>query len=128
MSESTLFDMAPAPAMPAEPEEKLSYGRRLTIRQRDALTRGVHPLALLFGARISLRPDAPREKGGDGPTCGTCAFRRLWGAHSFPKCTFGADSRGDYPRASHGQATDVRAWWGACRDWAPVQEEAKADG
>lgn len=79
---------------------------------------------------------------GDYPRCGTCAFRVLWGGHArdFPKCEFGVvetpitdEMRArwplhygralpgaverHYPRVSHGQLTDVRAWWPACTDW-----------
>lgn len=100
MSEPSLFDMEPIVA--PEPGEALSYGRRLTIRQADAIARGQHPLS------IPLRTHLPLL-GGDA-TCGGCAHR--W-AGQYPKCTIG-----NYVRASHGAATDVRAWWPACRDFA----------
>ena len=116
-----LFDMDPVPEEPPRPGEKLSRDRRRTIRQAQALARRAHPLALVFGPQVRLHPDAPLagDRQADGPRCGTCAFRRKWGEHSFPKCTFGVTPDGDYPRASHGAATDVRAWWGACTDWTP---------
>jgi hypothetical protein len=54
-----LFDLdTPAP----DPAEKLSYGRRLTRRQRAQLAAGVHPLT-----RGPLHPDAAPAEPRDAP-------------------------------------------------------------
>lgn len=73
-----------------------------TLRQRADIQRGRHPLT---GSRLNPDPDA---------TCGNCRFRIVYGHHnrSYPKCTYGDGM----PRASHSAASDVRAWWPACRD------------
>lgn len=103
MTAMSLFpDLAPVPVPDAEPVEKLSADRRRTLRQRADIQRGRHPLT---GSRLNPDPDA---------TCGNCRFRIVYGHHnrSYPKCTYGDGM----PRASHSAASDVRAWWPACRD------------
>ena len=83
--------------------------------------------------------------------CGGCALRRRLhgGNRSYPKCTSdakrvtrerwqiergpghprgGTHSRTTYevvehPRASHGDGTDVAAWWPACANYEPVEKE-----
>lgn len=117
----TLFDVDPAQARPAEPAEKLSADRRRTIRQADALAHGRHPLGLVFGSPLRLHADAAPadDRTAPGARCGTCRFRELFGYHtrSYAKCTVGYVEGRGYPRVSHGSATDVRAWWPACRDY-----------
>jgi hypothetical protein len=100
----TLFDVTPVALPP--PAEKLSPDRRRTLRQRHAVARGVHPLALVFGPSVRVLDDP-------GRTCGDCRFRQLLagGARHYSKCVFG-----DGARASRSAATDVRAWWPACTD------------
>lgn len=98
MSEPSLFpDLEPAAPFVGEPVEKLSAGRRLTLRQRADVDRGIHPLtgmALL---------------GGD-ETCGSCAHRSpSSGTHSWPKC--------DRMPIKASAANDCRAWWPACSMW-----------
>ena len=103
MSEPGLFDVEPVPAPP--PAEKLSPDRRRTQRQRQVIAAGRHPLSLLF-PWVRLWTGTDR-------TCGDCRFRVLLGhSRTYPKCTAGDG----WPRASHGAATDVRAWWPACTD------------
>jgi len=125
----TLFGPDAAP-----PDPGTSPDRRRTIRQRDAIAGGVHPLGLVHRG-VRIHPDAPRPTGpgGDepGPRCGGCVFRQSLGHHdrAYAKCAHGAVevartgypgrpyTTTEYPRASHGAATDVRAWWPACTDW-----------
>jgi hypothetical protein len=92
----SLFPELPAPE---EPTEKLSTGRQLTLRQRALVEQGIHPLR--GGA---VRPDLG--------TCGDCVHRRVvsWKAGAYPKCWHPTSPR------THGQRTDVRAWWPACSE------------
>lgn len=98
--ELTLFDVEPVAVPAAEPVERLSAGRRRTIRQRADVTAGRHPLT---GGRLHVEADR---------RCGNCRFREtVSGDHEgrFPKCTYG-----NGVRMTGGPATDVRAWWPAC--------------
>lgn len=98
----------PLPGMPepvateaAAPAEKVPYGRRLTLRQRADVARGVHPLT-----RTKARPDLG--------TCGDCAHRVLIytnGNRRWPKC--------DLREITHGPGSDCRAWWPACDRFEP---------
>lgn len=103
----------PEPLVPLEPGEKLSADRRRTLRQRQDVELGRHPLT---GG--TARPDLG--------TCGGCVHRRLVGGHaqSYPKCDYGVPAgkehlANSWPRASMGAGTDVRAWWPACSDYQP---------
>lgn len=129
----TLFDLAPTPA--AEPEPKLSADRRRTLRQAEAIAKGSHPLALVFGSVVF--PRHPMTKGhsysaedvkGDPYTCGSCRWRQVLSYHrrGYPKCLKypASISAEQYERmkpiwASHAASTDVRAWWPACTDYEP---------
>lgn len=116
MAEAALFDVDPAP----EPGPKLSPDRRRTIRQAQALERGMHPLSLLHSVPLALHPDAPgpRERAAAGPRCGTCLFRQQAtssGWHSFPKCA--REVGGTRPFLTRSAASDCRAWWPACERW-----------
>jgi len=108
--------------LPPKPE-KLSAGRRLTIRQQQDIARGWHPLSHTTRDGLKLAP------AGTG-TCGTCRFRSpSSGDGTWPKCKFGAyeETRTGfegrtytlthYPRASSSAATDCRAKWPACTDY-----------
>lgn len=91
------------------PVEELSPDRRRTLRQREAVEAGLHPLT---GQPL-------RAEGG---TCGSCALRVLFGhnGRTYPKCSSGATDPkrpATWPHYSRGAATDVRAWWPACPDW-----------
>lgn len=97
----------------------------------------------LYGI-LRLHPDACRDvrwsTGKDripegAPTCGTCRFRQPvhGGAKDYPKCTWGrvetpspaGDPPGSAagvrstpgPRETHGDRSDVRAWWPGCTDY-----------
>jgi len=96
-----LFDLD-VPA--SDPGEKLSAGRRLTRRRAAQLAAGIHPLT-----RGPLHPDAAPAEPRDAPglRCGGCKWR-VANHLGYPKC--------GHPQtpASHGPATDVRAYFPAC--------------
>lgn len=121
MSDLALFAADPYTIPAVDPGEKLSAGRRLTLRQSADLARGVHPLT---GGR--LHPDAAPADDRDAPglRCGTCLFRVPGG--QYPKCRWPDPTEyrvSKLPRVTHGPATDCRAWWSACTDYRP--REAK---
>lgn len=133
MGEPSLFDAAPY-TVEAAPVVKLTDGERRRRRQAAQIAAGLHPLSLL-GPPIRLHPDASRtatkENAAARPTrCGTCQWRAYVGGgnRAFPKCLLGAPlydngnvNTSRAPRASHGPATDVAAWWPGCVDWAPAE-------
>lgn len=125
MTDEGLFDIHPNQIREPEPVEQLSADRRRTVRQREALRHGQHPLGLAAGVHLRLHPDAPTADDTDapGPRCGGCRFRdRVTsnGNRYFPKCLRGWDP-GTYldraPYASHSASSDCRAWWPACEHW-----------
>lgn len=75
---------------------KLSADARRTMRQRQAILNGVHPMG------------APLRK--EGETCKTCAnlYVREFSRKYF-KCKA--------CRCSASPATDIRLWWPACIYW-----------
>ena len=95
---SHLFDPAQF-AKPGEPVtvERLSAGRKRTMRQHAALEAGRHPL---MGGELRT----------DGETCGSCAHSGYQGgvAGRFFKC--GLKNTG-------GPATDIRVSWPGCYRW-----------
>lgn len=120
---------------PAQPESdvELSADRRRTQRQGQQIAIGRHPLT---GG--PLHPLASRHRDADSPktdpfTCGSCYFRNTARYHgkTYPKCWLPGPRTGEtykvgdvtmtigYPRATHGAASDVRAWWPACPDYSP---------
>jgi hypothetical protein len=117
MTQPALFDSPP------EPPVKLSAGRRRTLRQTQLLHAGRHPLSAI--APLPLHPDAPPpgDRDAPGPRCGNCAFRVAVRHHErrYAKCSWPGGT--DWPRASHGPATDLRDWWPACRDHQPPSED-----
>lgn len=133
MSQSEgLFDLNPVEQERIAAAERfagMSAGRRLTFRQREAITNGYHPLSLVAQG-LKLHPDAGRDGApgspAAGPTCGRCSFRLQihWRGATYAKCAFGAKPvyhpLNGAPRASHGATTDVRAWWPACSDFQPA--------
>lgn len=116
-----LFDVellrqpAPIPAPPA------TDGQRRIARQRGVIAVGMHPLSLTTTPSLRLHPDAAREIGGSGPTCGGCRYRHVvGGAHQgrFPKCLWpNPDDQRTWRRVSNGPGTDVRRGWPACTDY-----------
>lgn len=97
------------------PESELSADQRRTIRQARMLAMGVHPLSSVTRSSLLLHDDAAREKHGAGLRCGGCRFRQTvrYRDKSYPKCARSAELM------SRSAASDVRAWWGACRHFEP---------
>jgi hypothetical protein len=127
VSEPTLFDMDPVAA--AEPESKLSDGRRRTLRQFAELLTGTHPVT-----HLPLHPDAPPadDRKAAGPRCGGCAFI-VRNERDYLKCIQGRTGeigtptfRGG-PYETHGAASDLRAWFPACLRFEP-REPAETTG
>lgn len=126
MSE-TLFDGYEPTPLPPSRDRALSADRRRTERQKEQIRAGIHPLT---GRQVHLLGDiyASADDAKNLPyRCGSCIFRQVLRYHdsAFPKCLF-PESRGadevetkGYPRVSHSTASDVRAWWPACRDYSP---------
>ena len=87
-----LFYVADPPEVVTADAEKLSADRRRTIRQRESIAAGIHPMT---GRRL---------RDGDD-TCGSCAhaFKSGWG---YWKC--------DRMPLAHSAANDLRKWWPAC--------------
>lgn len=131
----TLFDGWEPEVRELRPSEDmtLSAGRRLTLRQAEMVTNGIHPLTrgpLHSLASTHRDADAPRD---DPFTCGSCYFRSAAGYHgrSYAKCFLPGPNTGQevgagpvtviigYPRVAHSAASDVRAWWPACPDYSP---------
>jgi len=122
-----LFDATPwEVAAPASSDPSLSADRRRTLRQREAIDAGRHPLTKgplhPFASPETAQPDNPK---GQPYTCGSCRFREVISHHnrSYPKCvrdlTYGHhDAAGvylsDVAHVSRGPATDVRSWWPSC--------------
>ncbi|WP_431897850.1 hypothetical protein [Nonomuraea sp. bgisy101] len=117
-----LFDVEAPP--PAAPTERESPGVRRTKRQADMLSRGRHPLT---GQALHEQAAAHDDRDALGRRCGNCRWRQVlqYRTRSYPKCVFpGGSSAEQYetlgpPRVSHGEASDVRSWWPACRDHEP---------
>lgn len=110
--------------------EEMTAGQRLRARQAARIAAGRHPLSAAYGVPLRLHPEAPRDArkddGRDYPRCGSCTYREVvGGAHAgrFPKCLFGYDGRRwvTASRATNSEASDVRAWWPACVDYAPAE-------
>lgn len=106
-----LFPLDPAQVRMDDLQD-LSAQQRLTVRQAARLAQGLHPLSLVCG-HIPLHAEAaPADnRSAAGRRCNGCVFHQSWGAHSYPKCSFG-----NGVRRSHGAATDCRGWWPGCRD------------
>lgn len=121
-----LFDSAPWRVAPAPPEvDDRTPEQRRRDRQLRLLETGVHPIT---HRRLHVDAPPPGDRNAPGPRCGTCRFRELFQHHDrrWPKCFYGwdGDYRHDVPYASHGAATDVRAWWPACVAYETREEAA----
>ncbi len=121
MTDPALFDL-PQAGEPVAPAPCESETVRRTKRQAAMLAAGTHPLSAITSRRLRLHPEAAPadDRQAEGRRCGNCAFREQThgGARTHPKCLIGWDGepRTEPPRASHGAATDCRAWWPACTD------------
>lgn len=121
--EDSLFPDFEPEARTLRPSEQpdLSADRRRTLRQAERIADGIHPMT---GG--PLHELASRHRDAEAPksdpfTCGSCYFRdslRYRGG-SYAKCVLGATNDKPGPYMTHSAATDVRAWWPACRDYSP---------
>lgn len=95
--------------------EDISHGERRRRLVERRIRDGIHPLG-----NLSLHPAAARDRDGEGLRCGSCIHRKVTDYHnrSYPKCMFG-----NGVRATHGESSDIRAWWPACRDYQPTKED-----
>lgn len=122
--------------VPVVKDPGLSPDAARTARQRRDVDTGYHPLLAVVHGRNALtkvHPQAPGDCAPDAPkgrpfTCGTCQFRVAvdWHGKAHAKCNQGL--RDDQyldasPRVTHGAATDVRAWWPACKDYQPKETD-----
>lgn len=111
---------------PPDAETGLSADRKRTLRQADEIRRGIHPLTKSRVHVLSDTDPQPTDAKNLPYRCGSCVFRVVtrYHNHGYPKCLHpgvrGADEVEviGYPHASHGAASDVRAWWPACRDYS----------
>lgn len=106
-----LFDPAPyAVEPPASLNRDLSADQRRTLRQREDIANGIHPLT-----RLKLHPDASPTTpvGGRGLrfTCDTCTHlvRLRYHDRRYLKC--------DTIAPTNGPGTDARGWWPACTSY-----------
>lgn len=115
---SGLFDPAEHGITPVPGASKPAS---LKDRQAAKIAAGEHPLSWV-GEVPKRVPLAPAGTG----TCGTCVHKMRPAHHGrvYPKCATGrfrvpdcSGFREVWPRASHSEATDVRAWWPACTAW-----------
>jgi hypothetical protein len=92
VADETLFDM---PCVVTVPSPRLSADRARTLRQRQAIANGQHPL---MGGPID--PDH---------TCGICAHHVVQQRNrTWHKCDL---------KLTFGPATDIRVGWPACQNW-----------
>lgn len=117
MSADQLFELD-TPVPEVDPAAGMTAQRRLTLRQAQRLTQGLHPLSLMFGYIPLHTKAAPAgDRKADGLRCGTCQFR-VRSMYGYRKCVFG-----DGVRTSHSTGSDCRAWWPACTDYAPAGDQ-----
>lgn len=116
-----------APPGHADDTPKSTRGQKRIARQLQALRHGQHPLALnplaVPTGRLKLHPDAAdaADRTAPGLRCGTCRLRQAQagGSRDYPKCAWPDPIHVNWPRATHGDGSDVRAWWPACVDYQP---------
>ncbi|WP_378735376.1 hypothetical protein [Nocardia brasiliensis] len=90
--------------------------RRHRLIERRIAAR-IHPLGY-----VALHEQAATGRDGDGLRCGSCRWRAVLDHHNraYPKCLCG-----NGVRVTHSEASDIRAWWPACRDYETTNEEAR---
>lgn len=98
MSDQLTFDGIPPAPTPTIAATQLSYGQRLTIRNRQQIERGIHP-----ATNQPLHTDTTL-------TCAGCIHhhRYTWHNGTYHKCA--RHRLGE----SHGEASDIRTSWPAC--------------
>lgn len=137
--DGALFDAAPYEVVRESDTPGLSSDRRRTLRQREDIDAGRHPLTQgpfhPFSISAIASPDTPT---GAPFTCGSCRFRQTVKHHnrSYPKCLRDLTYGGHDPatvtldqvaNVSRGEATDVRAWWPACIGYEPGDQALSPD-
>lgn len=101
------------PGMPQVPDrdpgDDRTRRRSWTAHARQLVAEGIHPLT-----RDRARPDLG--------TCGECVHRVHVEYHvkRWPKCDLGPNT--------HGETTDVRAWWPACKRFDPAETPDEPQG
>lgn len=91
-----LFDVCPEPP----PQPAMSRTQRLTVRRREMLAAGKHP----------LRGDPLTDV--EGATCGNCKhFYEHGRSRTYFKCLLYRSEM------THGEATDLRRSWPGCIRW-----------
>lgn len=88
---------------PVEEPEQLSYGQRLTLRNRQALLAGIHPATKRPLLDQTDTPEDERVKCGD--CAHMCSFHRRAVYRKCAKHVLGM---------SHSSASDIRVGWPAC--------------
>lgn len=100
----------------AAPGVQLGRDARRTRYQAHTLASGRDP-----GTTLPLHPDAAAGRDGDGLRCRSCVhlYAKHAGNGRFLKCALAPAHN---PRA-RSDGPDMRAWWPACREWAPTPTE-----
>jgi hypothetical protein len=120
-----VLDM-PGP-LPGEAIRGQWIDKGVTGRAVVRIALGIHPLECV-ATGLKLHPDAVRDPDDrtTGPRCGGCLYATPAGWHNrrYRKCSIGMPPGGtldDAPRAAHSEASDLRMWWPACRDYQPKE-------
>lgn len=101
----------------------------LTGRAAVRIGLGIHPLECVVpGLKLHADASTDPEDKTTGPRCKGCVFAVAvrWHGKPFRKCAYGRPAGGyldDAPRASHGEATDLRLWWPACQTYQPISTD-----
>ena len=93
-----------------------SAGARRTARRLELIRQGRHPLRDMILHESASRDAQPSDTGRLPYRCGSCVHRILsmrGACGAVPKC--------DLTTMSHSEASDVRAWWPACPQYAPIE-------
>lgn len=118
-TDGALFPLPPGGKIVTQ-SKAISADRRRTEVQHARILNGVHPLSgIIAGCYLALHVEAApaNDRTAAGRRCGNCRFREVLGHHdrAYGKCTWPDGSRKG-PRVTSSAASDVRAWWPACRD------------
>jgi hypothetical protein len=106
-------------AHPKDTAERATPADRRRAREAQLVAHGAHPLSGPLRVHIPLHPNAAPldDRDAEGLRCGDCRHRQHLGRKAWPKCCLGGPDGG--PRITHGDATDVRAYWPACTSYQP---------
>jgi hypothetical protein len=120
--EPVLFEVPDDAWVLPPPKEELTRGEKRKRLVAGRIATGVHPL----GRPVLLHPESSRDpEDRSGPRCGGCVFRQLVGHHdkTYPKCWYPSVEEYPHPRDTGCESSDIRAWWPACRDYQPRENE-----